>query len=190
MTKPSLNLSLDIESVGLRPGSGVWQIGCIAIENPELKFYGTLHPTAASSPPFTFDEITIQWQREKNTANWQAAYDLNNYVYARHLLLDFAEGYRNLAANYDIYLWTKGPHFDIALLDEAYRRLGLNAPWKYHSIRDMRTLQHLFPNVQVPKPDGLHDALVDAKYQGEVIKACFEEMINLGMMTNEQERKA
>lgn len=176
MTKSAINLSLDIETVGLRPGSGIWQIGCIAIENPDWLFKATISPTEALKPPFSFEDATVRWQLEKNLENYDKAFYSFSQPDIRSMLLAFGDWYRNLAANHEIFLWTKGPHFDIAILDEAYSRFGLDAPWKYYSIRDMRTLQHLLPNVQVPKPAGLHDALVDAMYQGEVIKKCLENM--------------
>lgn len=46
-------------------------------------------------------------------------------------------------ANTDIWLWCKGPHFDVAILAAVYRAVGLPIPWHYRSPRDMRTIVEL-----------------------------------------------
>lgn len=38
------------------------------------------------------------------------------------------------------HLWTRGPHFDIALMNSLIKDCGARSPWKYYSIRDIRTL--------------------------------------------------
>lgn len=176
------NLSLDLETGGITPGCGIWQIGCVVLEDPRIQFKATINPKVMFGAPWTVDGNTLKWQQDKNKSNWEAAFDNYDYITISSALRAFADWYKALEVNFNLYLWTKGPHFDIAILDEAYRRTGSPIPWKYNSIRDMRTLQHLFPNVEVPKPDGTHDALVDALWQADIIRACFQAMIDKGMM--------
>jgi len=64
------------------------------------------------------------------------------------------------------YIWSNGSSFDIPILDEAYRRCKLQAPWRFFNIRDVRTLYHLgdiYSN-DIPK-ENMHNALSDCRRQ-------------------------
>jgi inhibitor of KinA sporulation pathway (predicted exonuclease) len=74
------------------------------------------------------------------------------------------------ASGENVRVWSHGAGFDIAILENAFRQVGLNTPWSFWNVRDTRTLIDLakwkFGEKIEPTRDGLHhNALDDAKHQ-------------------------
>jgi len=70
-------------------------------------------------------------------------------------------------------IWAQGPVFDIVILENLYRQLGIPAPWFYYSIRDSRTLLKALGDTR--KPGALaHNALADCVAQAEAIQSAVE----------------
>jgi hypothetical protein len=71
-------------------------------------------------------------------------------------------------------MWCNGANFDYPILEEAYIRTGLEKPWKYYNLNDLRTVNNLF-NIDMRKmraeeePDTYHNALGDALFQTKVL---------------------
>lgn len=56
-------------------------------------------------------------------------------------------------------VWCQGPTYDLTILENAYKSLGMALPWKYYLVRDSRTLFGLTPQLQ--KYPASHNALED-----------------------------
>lgn len=78
-----------------------------------------------------------------------------------------------------IRLWSNGPSFDSAILQNAYARAGLPWPLRYDADRDCRTLFEMaHPQGDTPFTDmGVaHNALDDAKRQAAAVQACMRRL--------------
>lgn len=65
-------------------------------------------------------------------------------------------------------VWAKPPQFDIAALVDKFNKAKRPVPWAHRSVRDLRTLISLFPEVTLPKNNlTQHRAKDDAAYQAE-----------------------
>lgn len=67
-----------------------------------------------------------------------------------------------------LVMWANGIDFDIPKLQYAYIKLGRReVPWKYHAVRDARTVYKLLDPYGSYKPPEVdkHNALADARYQ-------------------------
>lgn len=66
-------------------------------------------------------------------------------------------------------IWSQGAGFDIPIVEGYCRRLGINAPWRYHAARDTRTVYDLAGEDGWQKAPGepSHDALEDCWKQIE-----------------------
>lgn len=87
----------------------------------------------------TRDPETVEWWN-KQGEEAQGAFD--NPTELKTALQLFSLWYAGVVSGEErdtVQLWTKGPHFDIAILQAAYDAVGLQAPWHYRSPRDMRT---------------------------------------------------
>jgi hypothetical protein len=74
-------------------------------------------------------------------------------------------------------IWAQGPVFDIGILENLYRQLGLPCPWQYWQIRDSRTLLsvHGHGDVINKRKAGLHNAIEDAISQAQTVQIVFEQ---------------
>jgi hypothetical protein len=70
-------------------------------------------------------------------------------------------------------VWGNGATFDISILEDAYRQLDLEIPWKFWNVRDCRTVKDMYESARggYEKKSGgtLHHALDDAKFQAQYI---------------------
>ena len=66
-------------------------------------------------------------------------------------------------------IWARGPQFDIAAVESLMEECGVEVPWVYDSVRDLRTLMAAagITTDDVPKPEGMiaHHAGWDCIYQ-------------------------
>jgi len=164
----SPNIMIDIETLGLKPGSGIWQIGAVVLGRPDLTFNETINPwRLVGVPGISPDTNTISWQLLSNSENFQAACKLAVVANERQLIKSFTD-WLTYVKNYyfsndPINFWQKR-NFDEPFLTEAMQRYGVLTPWKYYQWNDLGTLCNFY-NSPVPKFEGAHDAFEDAKHQ-------------------------
>lgn len=168
---------IDIETLGLKPGAGIWQIGAVTSDGEHFAY--TVNPDAVvmRQGPECSDPSTIIWQENYNSENWRAAWRLAlpgpNTVNTLPV-----ETFHSWARNYkhgrdNVEWWSKG-NFDFPLIEASLRELaGLTSfPWKYSEIRELRTLMAvcgIYPTKGVA-----HDAHQDAVDQMEQLNKCLE----------------
>lgn len=78
------------------------------------------------------DESINKWLPPKTHSNKslsQCLHDLESYIQF--------DDYNN------VYLWSKGPRFDLGILSNAYHKLKRKIPWKYTNERCVRTIIEL-----------------------------------------------
>lgn len=168
---------IDIETLGLKPGAGIWQIGAVTSDGDW--FNVTVNPDAVITRqgPECSDPSTILWQENYNSKNWEAARGLAvpgpgtvNILPAEH----FYSWARNYAHGKEkVEWWSKG-NFDFPLIEASIRELQMDVrmPWKYSEIRELRTLMAvcgIYPTKEVA-----HDAYQDAVDQMEQLNRCLE----------------
>jgi hypothetical protein len=74
-------------------------------------------------------------------------------------------------------IWSNGACFDIPILDEAYKRCNMEAPWKFYNARDTRTIWDLADvnPWDLPKAS-LHHALHDCHRQIWGVKTAMDRL--------------
>lgn len=76
----------------------------------------------------------------------------------------------------DFYVWGNGATFDNVILRNAFRSVGVPAPWSYRRDVCYRTMKAMFPqvsNASLPLEAVPHDALDDAVEQATHLCAIF-----------------
>lgn len=111
------------------------------------------------------DDSTIEWWGRQPAEIRQFAFDDNG----RTDLADFVIRLNKFVVAADC-IWAQGPVFDIVILENLYRQIGIPVPWPYYTIRDSRTLIKALGKDIVHSRSNAHDALEDCKYQAGFVK--------------------
>lgn len=184
MTPPN-HLSIDIETLGRAPTSAPLCVGWASFdigERGQVKRKGTIHFDLDSclAAGLTVDGPTIEWWMRQKP---EAVRGLFGPDLTRRSL---QAGLTELAAVFaseagpDGFVWTKGPNFDAAILENAYHRarvLGLYVhherylnPWKYNHHRDVRTIMACAGLSDKGRPENSHLAVEDAVAQALLVQ--------------------
>lgn len=62
-------------------------------------------------------------------------------------------------------IWSNGASFDIPILANAFRKAGMNVPWKFWNERCFRTVKSIYSDIKSPVTETAHNALDDAMNQ-------------------------
>jgi len=169
------HIMIDIETLGRKPGCCVLSIGACAFSADGVEVLNKTHiGLDIEDQQYNYqchvDTQTLKWwfkQSNQSALNPDGAVPLKQ---ALHTLSQYISDQGK-----DIYVWANSPQFDIAILDELYRRAGEKAPWQYYQILDFRTISALNPELHKAKKQraGYHNALDDAEAQAEVLAEIF-----------------
>lgn len=180
---------LDIETMGLRQDSYVWEIGAILFKGyPDFTPISDKVWHLQRPPGARLDPKTLEWtsKLENGPDRLQAfVHAFANGLTVRDWIVDYEKWLLNHLPGEqprDPHVWVWGPHFDISMLENTIQQsLGpdVRAPWSYKKPMDLRTLDRLFSfmNPGAPEKDKdqvPHDALGDCRLQLERLKLLFE----------------
>lgn len=173
-----INVMIDLETTGIKPGCCVLSIGATTFSGPEYRrgeeslFYQQALHEDQYGKGLVDAESTMAWWAQQSDEARQEAFKSENAVELGLALSRFAGYLECLGKSKDIYVWGNAASFDLKILEHAYHACGLSVPWYFRNERCYRTLESLYGN-RVPKRDfkGVrHNALADAVYQAE--RAC------------------
>jgi exodeoxyribonuclease VIII len=139
------SIMVDIETFSSETNAQVVQIGaCRFTLAPP---YEILDRFLVNIDPFDPDnlvrdksEATMGWWREQS----QAALD-GLHTPERISLRNGVLALASFLTPHDKTIWANAPTFDLAILRNAYKQLGIIVPWHYRLERDCRTMWHLIP---------------------------------------------
>ena len=166
----AVHVIVDIETLGIKPGCGVWNIGAVVLgPMVSLKYFSAV--ANPGSCRLGKHQSTIRWQETTNAVNWQRAlqYDTGDEETILRNFMDFldVQPVRNT-----VY-WSQG-NFDYPILEAALKFYDLEPPWKFWQCMDLRTLEYWYRKKH-RKPEGAHDALVDAKCEAEFLQEVLDQ---------------
>lgn len=196
------DLSIDIETLGRAPTSAPLSIGWARFDRlatiGKIIDSGLIHVNLDSclALGLTIDGPTLQWwmgQSEKARAalfappgqrpdSLQVALLKLDEIVEGHFRPD---GVRERCEK----IWTKGPNFDAAILENAYFKLasaGLlrlrhSAPWRYNDSRDVRTIMMAARITDAGRPENSHNAWEDAVAQAVIVQDAFARLRGAGV---------
>jgi len=164
--KPN-HVMIDLETMGTTPASAIVSIGAVVFE-----------PRANIVTKKTF-YAELDWveQGRRICPATQTWWESGNPIAKAALngLDDLKVTLEELAVwlPRDCKVWGNGATFDISILEDAYRQLDLEIPWKFWNVRDCRTVKDMYESARggYEKKSGgtLHHALDDAKFQAQYI---------------------
>ena len=162
---------VDIETLGLEPGSAILSIGAVKFDSAGQtdEFYREIDVRTCEEAGLIIDIETLDWHIiECSTFSGRT---LTDGVKLATALKDFYVW----AEDADEY-WANSPKFDATMLEAAGEPFGVSMPWEYYELRDVRTIK-TFPGVEEPEFDGTeHNALDDAKHQARIVSEALQSL--------------
>lgn len=172
------HIMVDLETLGLTPGSVIRSIGAVAFDPLSGKlgaeFYANIQEASCLEAGLTVDPATLTWWERETSPEARARLRIDQRPLP-YVLDWFTKFWRQQDGE---QLWAHGPNFDEVLLAAAYRAVGEAVPWDYRAPRCTRTIYNLAgvaPNRDVGVQ---HDALVDAKNQAIAVHDAY---VKLGL---------
>lgn len=178
-TPPDMIVMVDIESLALGPRPVITQIAMLGYDLQEDELldlthvhYYPIEPQQRIIPPRVIHADTLAWwMRQSDDA--RERFELSTAtefedlaVLARNLIATFKRLTQNGKANYELV--ARGPQFDIVAIESLLLELGLEVPWDYRKVRDLRTMLAVagLNEKNIAKPAGMipHVAYWDARY--------------------------
>jgi hypothetical protein len=156
---------VDIETVGLEPGSALLSIGAVrfGLDGLDDEFYREITLESCQEAGLEIDANTLEWWLSQDDAVTSV---LTGGESLTEVLAQFGSWYQ--AHDFD-EIWANSPSFDCEQLEVAFDAVGLSEPWEFRDERDVRTLRSLRSTAEVEMDGTEHDALDDAKYQARIV---------------------
>lgn len=165
------HICIDIETMGHKYGSAIIAIGAVQFDLQSGKtgemFYTNIDLDSCIKAGLTMDPSTVLWWMKQSD---EARKSLENIPYQLEHALTLFEAWMQNINSTECQIWANSPSFDLNLLECAFSKFGMKAPWFYWQERDCRTLVAFNPELKKSIINDLpHDAISDCLYQ---IKYC------------------
>lgn len=163
---------LDLETLSTRANAVILIIGAIKFKrngntssfkdiDEKDKFYRRVTLKSCTDVKMDIDPETINWWHSQDKKVKHEALYSEDRCTLEKSLKDFSEWF-----NGSRFIWGNGSSFDVTIIEEAYKRVNIDIPWKFWNVRDLRTLFDFgrVYNRDLPT-ENKHDALYDCYRQ-------------------------
>ena len=166
---------LDLETLSTRPDATILTFGACKFnpykqEDITQGIYFRINVDEQITLGRHVDDNTIEWWGRQAEDVYAEAFDPNDRI----SLEKFAQELNRFIVGAD-NIWAQGPVFDIVILENLYRQMGLPCPWQFWQIRDSRTLLSSLGDPREKNKAGLHNALEDAVSQAQAVQYVFKQ---------------
>lgn len=172
-----MHMMIDTETWGLAANSAIRSIG-VTVFSPYAqnglmldKYY-----TAVTDETGVRQDDTVEWWNKQSV---EAQSVFNDPMPLVNSLKQLKELFYRHECN---CVWAHGSVFDIPLLENAFARSWMKAPWKYWNIRDTRTIYDLAREKPTSLPGFMvkHHALHDAVNQAAAVQRSYQKLFAKG----------
>lgn len=166
---------LDLETLSTRPDATILTFGACkfnpyAQEDITQGIYFRINVDEQIGLGRHVDDNTIEWWGKQAEDVYAEAFDPNDRI----SLEEFSKELNRFIVGCD-NIWAQGPVFDIVILENLYRQMGLPCPWQFWQIRDSRTLLSTLGDPREKNKAGLHNALEDAVSQAQAVQYVYKQ---------------
>lgn len=166
-----LNVMLDLETWGTRPGSALRSIGAVTFGDRSANigptFYRNIDKGSCDIAGLTVDAETVAWW-EKQSPESIATLAVDPRPLPE-VVAEFHSWFRQMSAR---FIWSHGGNFDEPLWSAACRAVGKTVPWKFWDARCTRTIYGAagIDLRSLPREGTHHNALDDAIHQARCVQ--------------------
>lgn len=181
-----VDVMVDIETLGTKSESTIFQIAAIAFDINTGEHYSTFNKLVdiAKNETMTVDGDTIKWWLNTNKVLLTSLLNSGTGS-SESTLIDFHDWLVNLTeTKEDLYLWGNGILFDNKMIQTQLQKINLDYPIHYKNDRDVRTILELAAfktgkseqEIKALYANGKdeHDALNDVEYQIDLTVDCYK----------------
>ena len=164
-------IMLDIETLGVIPGSAILSIAAVEFDKDRIgdRFYRNIVPDSNALAGLTIDPATVTWWDKQSPGAREAL--IPNRVPIEQALEELN---RFISIDPKCEVWGNGADFDKPLIDAAYRACGMRAAWPTFSGRCFRTMKSQSPDIELEWEGCHHNALDDAINQALYLQAIWK----------------
>ncbi len=173
------HVSVDIETLGVKPGCVILSIGACSMFN-DGNAARVFHVAINTEDQVNNHGLLI----DPATQAWWAAderKDARRGLFDSRLELATVLGWFNkflasLAGERRLLVWAKSPSFDCAILKAGYAATGIDCPWIFRDERDVRTAVAMASIIAPEFAGTVHNALDDARHQALCVEAAYRKV--------------
>lgn len=165
---------IDLETLGTSSNAPIISIGACYFDRHTGDIgtgFSVNVDVAELGDEFTFDYDTVKWWTEQSDSARKLVFENPTRLHTA-----LVELMKFIGDGNDIKLWSHAT-FDMPILANAFKVIGLKHPVPYRNMRDLRTLMDLANHHSTLKREGTHHhALDDAKFQAKYAAEAFRKM--------------
>lgn len=157
------DLMIDIETLSTKKNAAILSIGAVYFDRSSGEIGNTFYARISKDSALNYgvsDDSTLKWWEEQSEEARAEAFGGKLHAH------DVAESLSEFIEP-DTKLWGNGSVFDITILENWFDSVGIDTPWDFWNIRDVRTIVDWFDiDVKSFSRDGVHhNALDDCLHQ-------------------------
>jgi DNA polymerase III epsilon subunit-like protein len=164
------DVMLDLETLGTSADAVILSIGAVRFDaygdQVGPVFYRRVNIDSCQKWGLTVDGRTLVWWLDQDVLARKAIVNEEGDP-LEIVLRDLSDFIKE-----DDRLWGNGAAFDNAILSTAYRKVGIEQPWRFWNDHCFRTMKKLNKHIPAPVFEGIaHHALDDAINQAKHLQA-------------------
>ena len=170
-----MDVMLDLETLSTKPNAVILSLGAVKFdpfseridvdEGLDLR----VDVDEQSALGRDIQEETVAWWEKQPPEVQDAAFNPDGRI----KLAGFIKTLNKFLVGAD-NIWCQGPAFDIVILEDLYRQLGIPTPWQFWQISDSRTLFKTHGDPRDKNRKGAHNALMDCVYQAVGVQQVYQ----------------
>jgi hypothetical protein len=161
-----IQVMVDLETLGNGNSAVIIAVGAVKFDPdkpvilPE-PFYSLVDPQSCVDAGLKLDVSTVLWwMKQSDAARAALKPDELNKPGLHAVMSSLMDWYGG-----DLPTWGNGATFDNVILRNAFKAVGMEAPWSFWNDRCYRTMKSQYPDVKMARTGTHHNALDDAKSQ-------------------------
>ena len=174
----AIHAMIDLETLDTKPSCQILSLGAVKFnaltsDEPHSELYIKPDIDQQDSAGRTASDSTIEWWSKQDPKAMEEAFDQTGAVSVEEALRQVSKW----SVGCDT-IWGQGYGFDLTIMEDMYRMLGVPIPWQFWQIKDARTLFgccKVDPR-KVLQQTNLHNALADAYFQAKGVQFAYKEL--------------
>lgn len=157
----SKSIMLDIETMGVTPGTVILSIGAVEFGDGKIisRFEKIIDVQSSLDAGCHIDASTLMWWMQQ-TNKARAQFKKKGVPLAAAL-----QYFAFWVDDQDCEMWGNGVGFDNVLLRSTYAMCNLDAPWEWWNDKCYRTVKSMFPEIELERVGTHHYGVDDAESQ-------------------------